>query len=141
MQKMQKKKHFQSPCAVSGIQNNFNPTRNSGSARRNAPNSVHGGEIRDIKCKTGQPIATVPHLFVLQPPPSLTTYHSLQRHQHQDERHHHSLCFHSHHCLYHSYPDHCLVLTTASLPLPPSLRWWLGHSRHCTARPSTIDAV
>ena len=50
------KEHFQSPCAVSGIQNNFNPTRNSESARRNAPDSVHGGEIRDIKCKTGQPI-------------------------------------------------------------------------------------
>ena len=48
-------KHFQSPCAVSGIQNNFNPNRNSESARRNAPDSVHGGEIRDIKCKTGQP--------------------------------------------------------------------------------------
>ena len=47
--------HFQSPCAVSGIQNNFNPTRNSESARRNAPDSVHGGEICDIKCKTGQP--------------------------------------------------------------------------------------
>ena len=59
MQKMQqkpKKKHFQSPCAVSEIQNNFNLTRNSESARRNAPDSVHGGEIRDIKCKTGQPI-------------------------------------------------------------------------------------
>ena len=25
--------HFQSPCAVSGIQNNFNPTRNSESAK------------------------------------------------------------------------------------------------------------
>ena len=50
--------HFQSPCAVSGIQNNFNPTRNSESARRNAPDSVHEGEICDIKCKTGQP--TVP---------------------------------------------------------------------------------
>ena len=49
------KKHFQSPCAVSGIQNNFNPTRNSESARRIAPDSVHGGEIRDIKCKTGPP--------------------------------------------------------------------------------------
>ena len=47
--------HFQSPCAVSGIQNNFNPTRNSESVRRNAPDSVHGGEIRDMKCKTGQP--------------------------------------------------------------------------------------
>ena len=47
--------HFQSPCAVSGIQNNFNPTRNSESARRNAPDFVHGGKIRDIKCKTGQP--------------------------------------------------------------------------------------
>ena len=46
---------FQSPCAVSGIQNNFNPTRNSESAGRNAPYSVHEGEIRDIKCKTGQP--------------------------------------------------------------------------------------
>ena len=52
-----RKEHFQSPCAVSGIQNNFNPTRNSESARRNAPDSVHGGEIRDIKCKTGQPNA------------------------------------------------------------------------------------
>ena len=40
---------------MSGIQNNFNPTRNSESARRNAPDSVHGGEIRDIKCNTGQP--------------------------------------------------------------------------------------
>ena len=49
------KEHFHSPCAVSGIKNNFNPTRNSESARRNAPASVHGGEIRDIKCKTGQP--------------------------------------------------------------------------------------
>ena len=46
---------FQSPCAVSGIQNNFNPTGYSESERRNAPDSVHGGEIRDIKCKTGQP--------------------------------------------------------------------------------------
>ena len=45
------------PCAVSGIQNNFNPTRNSESARRSAPDSVHGGEIRDINCKTGQPNA------------------------------------------------------------------------------------
>ena len=35
------KKHFHSPCAVSGIQNNFNPTRNSELARRNAPDSVH----------------------------------------------------------------------------------------------------
>ena len=51
--------HFQSPCAVSGIQNNFNPTRNSESARRNAPDSVHGGEIRDIKCETGQPTVHV----------------------------------------------------------------------------------
>ena len=47
--------HFLSPCAVSGIQNNFNPTRNLESARRNAPDSVHGGEIRDMKYKTGQP--------------------------------------------------------------------------------------
>ena len=52
-----RKKRFQSPCAVSEIQNNFNPTRNSESARRNAPDSVHGWEIRDIKCKTGQPNA------------------------------------------------------------------------------------
>ena len=52
--------HFQSPCAVSGIQNNFNPTRNSESARRNAPDSVHGGELRDIKCKTGQPTTHYP---------------------------------------------------------------------------------
>ena len=49
------KEHFQSLCAVSGIQNNFNPTRNLESARRNAPDSIHGGEIHDIKCKTGQP--------------------------------------------------------------------------------------
>ena len=40
---------------MSGIQNNFNPTPNSVSARRNVPDSVHGGRIRDIKCKTGQP--------------------------------------------------------------------------------------
>ena len=46
--------HFQSPCEVSGVQNNFKPTRNSESAHRNAPDSVHGGEIRDIKYKTGQ---------------------------------------------------------------------------------------
>ena len=55
--------HFQSPCAVSGIQKNFSPTRNSESARRNAPDSVHGGEIRDIKCKTGQPSD---HLYIHQ---------------------------------------------------------------------------
>ena len=56
--------HFQSPCAVSGIQNHFNPTRNSESARQNAPDSVHGGEIRDIKCKTGQPtLHDCPKLF------------------------------------------------------------------------------
>ena len=42
---------------MSVIQNILNPTRNSESARRNAPDSVHGGEIRDIKCKTGQPSA------------------------------------------------------------------------------------
>ena len=61
MQKMQQKpKKIKSPCAVSGIQNNFNPTRNSESARRNAPDSVHGGEIRDIKCKTGQPTVQLP---------------------------------------------------------------------------------
>ena len=41
-----------------------NPTRNSESARRNAPDSVHGGEIRDIKCKTGQPtLHDCPKLF------------------------------------------------------------------------------
>ena len=49
------KERFQLSCAVSVIQNNYNPTRNSESARRNAPDSVHGGEIRDIKCKTVQP--------------------------------------------------------------------------------------
>ena len=55
MQQKPTKEHFQSLCAVSGIQNNFNPTQNSESARRNTPDSVHGGEIRDTKCKTGQP--------------------------------------------------------------------------------------
>ena len=57
--------HFQSPFAVSGIRNNFNPTRNSESARRNAPDCVNAGEIRDIKCKTGQPNVQSSHLRLL----------------------------------------------------------------------------
>ena len=63
-------------------------------------------------------VATVPHLSVLQPPPSLTNQHLTSpapRCMHQR-----TLCFHSHHCchhcLYHSY------LTTVSRSPPPHCR-------------------